>query len=1058
MKLALTILVIISVCILNMTETVTAQSSSASGGTNVDSTTYIIYPEGSEAITAISNNTLDLHYQPILPELVDSINQDLNVQLIQTTGGAVMALDVNPASIDTKPFNPFSLQEVRYSLNYLIDRDKILHDYLGGSGSVILSAFAPTHPDYILVHKHLEALGIIYNATLADNMITTALLANDASKVDGKWHHTGNPIEIIVFIRHDDPIRSLIGELISSELESLGFTVERKYGDLSDAYDTVYGADPSDFGWHLHTAAWGGNNVIKYDRSTLAVYYAPWAGNMPGWSIPEYWNYENTLIDDLTEAIYYETFESSEQRAGLVRYAVDEAVKDSVRLFLVAQHDNYAVSSDVTNVVAVQGDGITSRYTPINAQTASGDLKIGVRHITQSSWNPVDGFGDVYAGVIWNAIHDPSIARDPLTGDLMPVRASWTVETAGPDGMLDIPDDAIIWDPITKKWETVPPTDQSISRVTFDLKLGNWHNGQSMDINDILYPLYFEIEYITPLDNSPIDIKFGSASATPNVIQAVNVLDDDTIEIYLNYWSKDSDIIASTALPWSSVPWEVYVAMENAVNDNKTSFSTDGALAYDISWLSLLNTTDSELLKEYLTDFTTEDYIPSQLWDPNKGLEYAQSRYNSTISWIEDKGHSVISHGPFYLDAYWPENGTLRTVAFNDPTYPFDTDHWNRFTDTNALTGEIQIGSIAPLTGGATSYGLDIQTASKIAVIDFNHYLEERGESWFLKSINLDSQTHPTIALQHLQTLNSQGIKIVNGPSIDIMNSDILDFTNEQNMALISCCSALPSLAIDGDSLFRMVPDHRNHASAIADLMYNTKDVKTIVPVGINAPWATELVAFTITEFESMGGKSASSMITYNSIDDFEATITTLVNTLQDQQDNTGYGDIAILYVGFEEGSEFLKTASEHDILGNVKWFGADQNTASPNILDDPIATKFAKSVMFTPVQISTPDNIITREISSTITSDLGRAPSPYASFEYDAIWLIGLSILENKSDDPSLLKNSLVDVASRYVGAIGSVQMTSSGDLADADYTAWMIEDAQWKEYVTAPPKRSCR
>ena len=46
----------------------------------------------------------------------------------------------------------------------------------------------------------------------------------------------------------------------------------------------------------------------------------------------------------------------------------------------------------------------------------------------------------------------------------------------------------------------------------------------------------------------------------------------------------------------------------------------------------------------------------------------------------------------------------------------------------------------------------------------------------------------------------------------------------------------------------------------------------------------------------------------------------------------SGAANVAVLYVGFGEGPDFLKAAASFDILHDVRWFGADQNTASPNI------------------------------------------------------------------------------------------------------------------------------
>ena len=48
------------------------------------------------------------------------------------------------------------------------------------------------------------------------------------------------------------------------------------------------------------------------------------------------------------------------------------------------------------------------------------------------------------------------------------------------------------------------------------------------------------------------------------------------------------------------------------------------------------------------------------------------------------------------------------------------------------------VGSLAPRTGGAHRYGADIHEASRLAVADFNYYLEKRGEPWRLEPVRSD--------------------------------------------------------------------------------------------------------------------------------------------------------------------------------------------------------------------------------------------------------------------------------------------------------------------------------
>ena len=62
--------------------------------------------------------------------------------------------------------------------------------------------------------------------------------------------------------------------------------------------------------------------------------YAPWFSNMPGFNDPTYWNYQNDLLDSLTQKIYTGDFNSEKERDQLIQEAVIEGVNESVRIFV----------------------------------------------------------------------------------------------------------------------------------------------------------------------------------------------------------------------------------------------------------------------------------------------------------------------------------------------------------------------------------------------------------------------------------------------------------------------------------------------------------------------------------------------------------------------------------------------------------------------------------------------------------------------------------------------------------------------------------------------------
>ncbi|HXU96377.1 MAG TPA: ABC transporter substrate-binding protein, partial [Candidatus Nitrosotalea sp.] len=259
--------------------------------------------------------------------------------------------------------------------------------------------------------------------------------------------------------------------------------------------------------------------------------------------------------------------------------------------------------------------------------------------------------------------------------------SDWQVQTAGPLHKLDVPSDAIRWDAVQQKWIHVGPGINATSKVTFHLKFGNWHNKMPMDMNDVLYGIYFLYQWGADQTNNTttFDSEYSpKASQAVKTLIGIRVIDDNTIEVYQNYWHFDSDEIADSAQVWPAMPWELIYSMEKAVTDGKLAFSRSDAVSKNVDWASLVIPNDANVIKSNLEDFVKEKSIPPALAFVNDS-NYFNLRYNASASWIANHGHAVISNGPYYLDSYSPEARTITINAFSDPTYPFKAGYWEKF-------------------------------------------------------------------------------------------------------------------------------------------------------------------------------------------------------------------------------------------------------------------------------------------------------------------------------------------------------------------------------------------
>ena len=654
-------------------------SAFAEKGTFLDEIRFVQYLDENTALEEVRNGKLDLYYYRISSDRLKDADSRDGLQIFESTGGYFSIL-LNPTNAGE--FNPFSIREVRYALNFLVDRNLIVNELLGGYGSPMISNYGIFSADYLGIIDVLESFQFRYNPNLANQIISEQLENAGAQKINNVWHYDDEPIVITFFIRSDDPARKAIGEILSSNLESIGFIVEKEFGDLNKAFVIVYGSDPAEQKWHLYTEGWGSSGFTRYDSVALAQMYAPWFSNMPGNNNPAYWNYQNDLLDKITQKIYSGESETAEERTRLIKDATKEGVNESVRVFLASKVDQYVSNENLDGVINALGAGVPSRFTPINVQASDQSITIGVKQIYQGAWNPVAGLTDTYSTQIWFTLFDPSLTGHPFSGKIFPIRTNWEIETDGPKSVVNVPADAIIWDSKSKNWKEVGPNTFAISKATFDLNFGEWHNGQKMNMNDIIYSTYFLLEWGSEKDEN--DKTFDSdyspqAAQTAKTLVGIKPIDNDTIEVYTNYWHFDEGEIASWTSPWSSMPWEIMAAMEKTVVDGKSSFSRSESLTKNVSWLSLIIPNDARMIQSQLEDFKSSNFIPATLTDFEQITDFHIDRYQSSIDWIDQHEHAVISNGPFYLEGYSPDSRSISIKSFDSSGYPLQQGIWNDF-------------------------------------------------------------------------------------------------------------------------------------------------------------------------------------------------------------------------------------------------------------------------------------------------------------------------------------------------------------------------------------------
>ena len=364
--------------------------------------------------------------------------------------------------------------------------------------------------------------------------------------------------------------------------------------------------------------------------------------------------------------------------------------------------------------------------------------------------------------------------------------------------------------------------------------------------------------------------------------------------------------------------------------------------------------------------------------------------------------------------------------------------------ESSGLSGEVTIGLILPLTGDLATHGEENWEGSKFGVVDFNKHLEEIGAPWHLKMVSEDSATSPVIALEKLTSLNAKGIGIVVGPETSSNIRNIKGYADSNNMVLVSCCSSAPALAIPNDSVFRLVPDDSNQGTALGKLIQH-EEIQVLIPVWRGDTWGDGLKEAASNSFTQRGGQ-VDEGIRYNpESPEFSASTSLLAEKVQGYIDEYGADNVGILFLGFAEILQFTQSAAQHESLDKVRWFGPGANTKEHKLIDDPIGLEFSTNVQFTTVQVAASKNPTYERVQEHLTETLGKTPNTFVHSSYDAVWIIGLAMLETQSSDVNVIRDTIPGIAENYSGAIGSTKLNAAGDLAQANYEIWGIRGGEW-------------
>lgn len=707
-------------------------------GAWLDTVIVVEEPSSEAAITRLETGELDVYAFAIAdPEIYQAVNESQNLKRADAVGAYddITFNTVGPTFEATGKLNPFYSRAIREAVNWLIDRDYIAQEIMGGLGVpkyFPITNGLPDYARYIDKARELEAK-YAHDPERAAEIINEEMLALGAEMVDGMWMYNGEQVEILALIRTEDERRD-IGDYLGNLFEDLGFAVVRDYKNSAEASPIWLQGDPQDGEFHYYTGGWITTSVARDQAPNFDFFFTPRGRTNPLWQaytpIPE--------LDDVAGRLARSEFTTLEERDELFRQAMEYALIDSARLFVVDELSFSPYLNDISVAYDLAG-GIQGAwlwpYTMRREGEIGGSLTLANASILTDPWNPIAGSNWVYDSMLQRGTGDRETMNDPFTGLVWPQRAE-RAEVVVQEGLpvvktldwidlqfapeITVPEDAWIdWDPVNQQFLTVgeqnPDGLSAISKITvyypeelYDLK---WHDGSTFSLADIV------MAWILTFDLADEESAVFDASQVPNFentfqlpFRGIKIVQEDPLII--EYYSDQFFLDAESFLDVNFLPAPLFfpyytqgpAAWHNlaigllAEANQELAFSSSKAGELEVEWMSYIGGPSLEILSNYLTQAQEESHIP---YEATLGQyissDEAAARYANLQEWFRRRGHFWVGTGAFYLDKVFPVEGTVILSRFED--FPDPADKWSQFGDPKFA--EVEIDGPGRVTIGA---------------------------------------------------------------------------------------------------------------------------------------------------------------------------------------------------------------------------------------------------------------------------------------------------------------------------------------------------------------------
>ena len=492
------------------------------------------------------------------------------------------------------------------------------------------------------------------------------------------------------------------------------------------------------------------------------------------------------------------------------------------------------------------------------------------------------------------------------------------------------------------------------------------------------------------------------------------------------------NVIIAAGLLWTVVSLAAAGTNPNLTNSDSPNFEESSAQQYDINNSKLNSSKSSSRMSSYIIFFTL------------------------TALSVLSIALIILNLFPSVISIWSGQDQQLTFSASSDNTVG---------TKEKSMAGDsVKIGALLPLSGVSASSGKSTETALVKAFEDVNAYFSDTNSSIRFDLVIQDTESDPATSLEKLKLLAKNNIRIVIGPATSADVEAIKDYADKNDIIVMSHSSTAPSLAIEGDNIFRFVPDDLDQAKAIAREMWS-QGIRMVIPFWRDDIYGHELMQAVRANFQKLGGEFdkysdktgyaprtgqlAASLHRINFVM-WDNALKLLEKRVENALSRYPPDKIGVYMVSLDEVTPIFIQAYNHPVLSKVKWYGSDGTALNEKLIRNRESALFAVNTSFSSPIYSLQNGNYDKlsELLGEIRSHVHVTPSPYSAVAYDAFWVAALAENVTMHNDGNYtskqmvesLKAAIMDSANSYFGVTGNTTLNRAGDRAEGKYDYWKV------------------